>query len=99
MESDAFSMLYLVISNTNAFSEVEDQLTEKISRIAFLEGEMREHRQSVYLCPSNTATLYYPTETTEEVVETSTSVTIDIAQIFDEEVVAVRTQALDFSTL
>merc|ERR1712210_7204 len=74
--------------------EMDDQLTEKISRIAFLEREMQEYRRNVNLGTTNTATLYYPT-TTEDVA--STAVIIDIAQIFDEEVVAVRSQALDFS--
>ena len=75
---------------------MDDQLTEKISRIAFLEREMQEYRRNVNLGTTNTATLYYPT-TTEDVA--STAVIIDIAQIFDEEVVAVRSQALDFSRL
>ena len=77
---------------------MDDQLTEKISRIAFLEREMQEYRRNVNLGTDSTATLYYPT-TTEDVAETSTAVIIDIAQIFDEEVVAVRSQALDFSRL
>ena len=76
------------------FSEVDDQLTEKISRIAFLEKEMQEYKQSINL-DTNIATLYY----LSEVSEASTTVTIDNAEIFDNEVVAVRSQALDFSRL
>ena len=75
-------------------SEVDDQLTEKISRIAFLEKEMQEYKQSINL-DTNIATLYY----LSEVSENSTTVTIDNAEIFDNEVVAVRSQALDFSRL
>ena len=76
------------------FSEADDQLTEKISRIAFLEKEMQEYKQSVNL-DTNTATLYYPSEDPDA----SATITIDTAEIFDNGLVAVRSQALDFSRL
>ena len=87
---------------------MDDQLTEKISRIAFLEREMQEYRQqSVNL---DTATLYYASS--DETAAAAAPVSVGIAEIFDHEVVAVRShweglevpttagsssQALDFS--
>merc|ERR1711935_750195 len=61
-------------------NEMDDQLTEKISRIAFLEREMQEYRRNVNLGTDGTATLYYPT-TTEDVAETSTAVIIDFSRL------------------
>ena len=94
---------------TCLFAELDDQLTEKISRIAFLEREMQEYRQqSVNL---DTATLYYASSSDETAAAAPVS-SVGIAEIFDHEVVAVRShweglevpttagsssQALDFS--
>ena len=75
--------------------ERDNQLTEKISRIAFLE-EMQDYKQSGNSDGSSgTATLYY----TSEVNESSNVVAIDIAEIFDSAVVDIPSQALDFTRL
>ena len=76
--------------------ERDNQLTEKISRIAFLEKEMQDYKQSGNSdASSGTATLYY----TSEVNESSNVVAIDIAEIFDSAVVDISSQALDFTRL
>merc|ERR1712037_34510 len=76
--------------------ERDNQLTEKISRIAFLEKEMQDYKQSGNSdASSGTATLYY----TSEVNESSNVVAIDIAEIFDSAVVDIPSQALDFTRL
>ena len=76
--------------------ERDNQLTEKISIIAFLEKEMQDNKQSGNPdASSSTATLYY----TSEVNESSNVVAIDIAEIFDSAVVDIPSQALDFTRL
>merc|ERR1712038_610068 len=59
--------------------EMDNQLTEKTSRIACLEKEVQDCKNSDNnLEATNTATLYY----TSEVSESSNVVSIDIAEIF-----------------
>ena len=75
---------------------MDNQLTEKTSRIACLEKEVQDCKNSDNnLEATNTATLYY----TSEVSESSNVVSIDIAEIFDSAVVDMPSQALDFSRL
>ena len=76
-------------------TEMDNQLTEKTSRIACLEKEIEDYKNSDTLEATNTATLYY----TSEVSESSNVVSIDIAEIFDSAVVDMPSQALDFSRL
>ena len=76
-------------------TEMDNQLTEKTSRIACLEKEVQDYKSSDNLEATNTTTLYY----TSEVSESSNVVSIDIAEIFDSAVVDMPSQALDFSRL
>ena len=77
-------------------TEMDNQLTEKTSRIACLEKEIEDCKNSDNLEVTNTATLYYTSEVSES---SSNVVSIDIAEIFDSAVVDMPSQALDFSRL